>query len=141
MNNIVRDIYPPNKTAELTRAIVLSRRLTRIEQIGNLRDRRDSPRGRMNWEDHESKRQATPGCRGKYVRGFGSGSIGFIDWLEAALELPGRRLTLRGRGYSWRRYVTLSGKVFLQLICDSLFDHVLNGIGKRRGRSSARLRC
>jgi len=30
--------------------------LTRIEQIGNLRDGRDSPRGRMNREDHESKR-------------------------------------------------------------------------------------
>ena len=28
--------------------------LTRIEQIGNLRDGRDSPRGRMSWEDHES---------------------------------------------------------------------------------------
>src|SRR5437773_4640201 len=29
--------------------------LTRIEQIGNRRDGRDSPRGRMSWEDHESK--------------------------------------------------------------------------------------
>jgi hypothetical protein len=30
--------------------------LTRIEQIGNLRDGRDSPRGRMSWEDHESNK-------------------------------------------------------------------------------------
>ena len=30
--------------------------LTRIEQIGTLRDGRDSPRGRMSWEDHESNR-------------------------------------------------------------------------------------
>src|SRR6476646_4928899 len=36
--------------------IVATMGLTRIEQIGNLRDRRDSPRGRMGWEDHESKR-------------------------------------------------------------------------------------
>ena len=27
--------------------------LTRIEQIGNPRDGRDSPRERMSWEDHE----------------------------------------------------------------------------------------
>ena len=75
---------------------------------------------------------------------FGSGSFSFIHWLSAALELRrrrGRGLTLRGRGYFWCRCVILPGKVFLQLICDSLFDHVLNGIGKRRGRSSARLRC
>jgi hypothetical protein len=30
--------------------------LTTIEQIRNLRDGRDSPRGRMSWEDHESNR-------------------------------------------------------------------------------------
>jgi hypothetical protein len=30
--------------------------LTRIEQIGNLRDGRDSRRGRMSWEVHESNR-------------------------------------------------------------------------------------
>jgi len=59
------------------------------------------------------------------------------DWLDAVLETPlrarrGRRLTPRGRGYFWCRCVTLPGKAFLQLICDSLFDHVLNGIGKRR---------
>ena len=30
--------------------------LTRIEQMGILRDGRDSPRGRMHREDHESKR-------------------------------------------------------------------------------------
>jgi hypothetical protein len=62
-------------------------------------------------------------------------AIGFIDQLDAALELRtrrGRRLTPRGRGYSWSRCVTLPGKAFLQLIRDSLFDHVLNGIGKRR---------
>ena len=66
---------------------------------------------------------------------FRQGAVAFIDWLDAALKLRarrGRRLTLRGRGYSWCRCVTLPGKVFLQLICDSLFDHVLNGIGKRR---------
>jgi hypothetical protein len=60
--------------------------------------------------------------------------VGFLDNLDTALELRarrGRRLTLRGGGYSWRRCVTLPGKVFLQLICDSLFDHVLNGIAKR----------
>src|SRR2546430_14726345 len=34
---------------------------TRIEQIGNLRNRRDSPRGRMSWEDHESKRMEPAG--------------------------------------------------------------------------------
>jgi len=34
----------------------LSPGLTRNRADGNLRDRRDSPRGRMNWEDHESKR-------------------------------------------------------------------------------------
>ena len=62
---------------------------------------------------------------------FGSGSVGFVDWLDAALELLRRRLTLRDRGYCWRGSVALSGKVFLQLIRDSLFDHVLNGIGKR----------
>jgi hypothetical protein len=63
---------------------------------------------------------------------FRGGAVGFIDWLDAALELwarRGRRFTLRGRGYFWRRRVTLPGKIFLQLICDSLFDHVLNGIG------------
>jgi hypothetical protein len=61
--------------------------------------------------------------------------VGFIDWLDAALELRarrGRRLTARGRDYSWCRCVTLPGEAFLQLICDSLFDHVLNGIAKRR---------
>jgi hypothetical protein len=66
---------------------------------------------------------------------FCNGAVGFIDWLDVALELRarhGRRLTLRGGGYSWRGCVTLPGKVFLQLICDFLFDHVLNGIGKRR---------
>jgi len=64
-----------------------------------------------------------------------SGAVGFIGWLDAALELRGRRgrrLTLRGRGYSWRRCVTLPGKALLQLICDLLSDHVLNGIGNRR---------
>ena len=30
--------------------------LTRIEQVGNLRDGRDSPQGRMSWEDHDSNR-------------------------------------------------------------------------------------
>ena len=30
--------------------------LTRIEQIETLRDGRDSTRGRMSWEDHESNR-------------------------------------------------------------------------------------
>jgi hypothetical protein len=34
--------------------------LTRTEQIGNLRDGRASPRGRMRWDDHESKSSATP---------------------------------------------------------------------------------
>src|SRR5437660_6480929 len=34
---------------------------TRMEQIGNLRNRRDSPRGRMRWEDHESKRMEPRG--------------------------------------------------------------------------------
>ena len=63
---------------------------------------------------------------------YRNGAVGFIDWLGAALELRARRgrpLSLRGRGYFWRRCATLPGKVFLQLICDSLFDHVLNGIG------------
>jgi len=31
-------MYPPNGTGELKKAIVLPRRLTRTEQIGNLRD-------------------------------------------------------------------------------------------------------
>src|SRR5213082_3570172 len=60
---------------------------------------------------------------------FPDGAVGFIDWLDAALELRarrGRRLAPRGRGYFWRRCASLPGKVFLQLICDSLFDHVLN---------------
>ena len=35
--------------------------LTRIEQIGNLRDRRDSPTGRMSWEDHELERMEPAG--------------------------------------------------------------------------------
>ena len=35
--------------------------LTRIEQIGNLRDRRDSPTERMSWEGHESKRMEPAG--------------------------------------------------------------------------------
>jgi hypothetical protein len=34
---------------------------TRIEQIGNWRDRRDSPTGRMSWEDHELKRMEPAG--------------------------------------------------------------------------------
>src|SRR5260370_31869556 len=75
------------------------------------------------------------GIGGKHAELFRNGAVGFIDWLDAALELRerrGRRLTPRGRGYSWCRCVTLPGKAFLQLICDSLFDHVLNGIGKRR---------
>jgi hypothetical protein len=62
-------------------------------------------------------------------------AVGFIDSLDAALELRarrGRRLTHRGRGYSRCRCVTFLGKVFLQRICDFLFDHVLNGIVKRR---------
>src|SRR5437762_6513299 len=42
------------KNAILTRRG--ERGLTRIEQMGTLRDGRDSPRGRMSWEDHESKR-------------------------------------------------------------------------------------
>ena len=66
------------------------------------------------------------------VKGFG---VGFIGWLDKALELRGRwgrRSSPRGRGYSRRRRVTLPGKILLQLIFDSLFDHVLNGIGKRR---------
>src|SRR5438046_5187280 len=35
--------------------------LTRIEQMGTLRDGRDSPRGRMNREDHESQGSPTAG--------------------------------------------------------------------------------
>jgi hypothetical protein len=64
-----------------------------------------------------------------------SGVVGFIDWLDDALKLwarRGRRLTTWGRGNSWCRCVTPPGNVPVQLICDSLFDHVLNGIAKRR---------
>src|SRR5437667_50997 len=35
--------------------------LTRIEQMGTLRDGRDSPRGRTNREDHESQGSPTAG--------------------------------------------------------------------------------
>jgi hypothetical protein len=61
-------------------------------------------------------------------------SEGFLDRFDAGLELLRRRgrLTLRGRRYTWPGCVAFPGKAFLQLICDFLFDHVLNGIGKRR---------
>jgi len=46
--------------------------LTRIEQIGNLRDRRDSPRGRMCREDHDSKRSAITSVEEEYGGGCAS---------------------------------------------------------------------
>src|SRR5512133_415035 len=48
------------RSAKQTCAASGQQSLTRIEQIGKLRDRRDSPRGRMSREDHESRRQAIP---------------------------------------------------------------------------------
>jgi len=66
---------------------------------------------------------------------FRHGFVDFIHWLDAALRLRTRRrrpLTTWGRGNYWRRGVTLPGNVSLQFICDSLFDHILNGIAKRR---------
>jgi hypothetical protein len=109
---------------------------------------RDKPRLALNnitagvreREDANRTREAghldeIQGAVANTLNAFRDGVVGFIDWLDAALELRarrGRRLTPRGRHYSWCRCVTLPGKAFLQLIGDSLFDHVLNGIGKRR---------
>jgi hypothetical protein len=116
-------VYLLSTSAELGLTRKNKPRLALDNNTAGVREGEDANRTR-----EAGLRDEVEGVVANMLNSFRNGAVGFIEWLDATLELRrrrGHRLTHRGRGYSWRRCVTLPGKAFLLF---SLADYNMNRV-------------